>query len=68
MSQLSSAVTAMNSESRFAKAYSDGVKKTEYWEVKFQYAYLREVVGNGNNIGNCEGKGGGGGGSKGNDD
>lgn len=33
MSQLSAAVTAMNSESKFAKAYSDGIPKTKYWEV-----------------------------------
>ncbi|XP_046670106.1 probable citrate synthase 2, mitochondrial [Homalodisca vitripennis] len=32
MSQFSAAVTALNSESKFAKAYSQGVKKTLYWE------------------------------------
>lgn len=32
MSQFSAAVTALNSESKFAKAYSDGVHKTKYWE------------------------------------
>jgi hypothetical protein len=31
MSQLSAAVTAMNSESKFAKAYAKGLKKSEYW-------------------------------------
>ena len=33
MSQLSAAVSAMNSESKFAKAYSEGVHKSKYWEV-----------------------------------
>lgn len=33
MSQFSSAITAMNSESHFAKAYSEGIHKTKYWEV-----------------------------------
>lgn len=33
MSQFSAAITALNSESKFAKAYSSGVKKAEYWEV-----------------------------------
>jgi len=27
------AIAACNSESKFAKAYSKGMKKTEYWEV-----------------------------------
>ncbi|KAM8707644.1 hypothetical protein ACLKA7_014730 [Drosophila subpalustris] len=35
MSQFSAAVTALNHDSKFAKAYSKGVKKTEYW----LYAY-----------------------------
>ena len=33
MAQFSAAIAACNSESKFAKAYSKGVKKTEYWEV-----------------------------------
>lgn len=33
MSQLSAAVTVLNSESKYAKAYSSGVHKTKYWEV-----------------------------------
>jgi citrate synthase len=33
MSQLSAAVNALQSESKFAKAYSDGVHKSKYWEV-----------------------------------
>lgn len=32
MSQLSAAVTACNTESLFAKAYSEGVHKSTYWE------------------------------------
>ncbi|KAG8234584.1 hypothetical protein J437_LFUL013846 [Ladona fulva] len=34
MSQFSAAITALNSESKFAKAYADGVHKTKYWEVR----------------------------------
>ena len=37
MSQLSAAVTALHSESHFAKAYQDGAKKTEFWEVHICY-------------------------------
>ena len=33
MAQFSSAIAACNSESKFASAYSKGVKKTEFWEV-----------------------------------
>jgi citrate synthase len=33
MSQLSAAANALQSESKFAKAYSDGVHKSKYWEV-----------------------------------
>jgi citrate synthase len=33
MSQFSSAITALNSESKFAQAYSSGVHKSKYWEV-----------------------------------
>lgn len=36
MAQFSAAVTACNSESKFAKAYSDGVKKTQYWEFVYE--------------------------------
>ena len=35
MSQFSSAITAMNSESKFAKAYSEGVSKAKHWEVRY---------------------------------
>ena len=33
MAQFSAAITAMHSESKFAKGYSEGINKTEYWEV-----------------------------------
>lgn len=33
MSQLSAAVTALNSESNFARAYAEGISRTKYWEV-----------------------------------
>uniref|UniRef100_A0A6M2DNR8 Citrate synthase n=1 Tax=Xenopsylla cheopis TaxID=163159 RepID=A0A6M2DNR8_XENCH len=36
MSQLSCAVTALNSESKFAKAYSEGVNKAKYWEYVYE--------------------------------
>ncbi|CAG5118768.1 unnamed protein product [Candidula unifasciata] len=36
MSQFSAAVTAMNSESKFAKAYSEGVNKSKYWELCYE--------------------------------
>ncbi len=36
MSQFSAAITALNSESGFARAYSEGVHKTKYWEVSLQ--------------------------------
>jgi citrate synthase len=36
MSQLSAAVTVLNSESKFAKAYSDGVHKSKYWEYVYE--------------------------------
>ncbi|XP_063231750.1 probable citrate synthase 2, mitochondrial [Bacillus rossius redtenbacheri] len=38
MSQFSCAVTALNSESKFAKAYSAGVHKSKYWEVVYEDA------------------------------
>lgn len=36
MSQFSAAITAMNSESKFAKAYAQGVPKSSYWEYIFE--------------------------------
>jgi len=38
MSQFSAAVTALNSESKFAKAYSSGVHKSKYWEYVYEDA------------------------------
>ncbi|PAA86096.1 hypothetical protein BOX15_Mlig014201g1, partial [Macrostomum lignano] len=36
MSQFACAIAAMNTESRFAKAYAEGVPKTKYWELVFE--------------------------------
>jgi len=36
MSQFSAAVTLMNSQSKFAKAYNDGVHKSTYWEYVYE--------------------------------
>lgn len=36
MSQFSAAVTALNSESTFAKAYSEGLHKSKYWEYVYE--------------------------------
>jgi len=36
MTQLSTAVAALNSESEFAKAYEQGIHKTKYWEPMFE--------------------------------
>ncbi|KAI5729808.1 probable citrate synthase 2, mitochondrial [Diaphorina citri] len=36
MSQFSAAITALNSESKFAKAYNDGVHKSKYWEYVYE--------------------------------
>ncbi|KAG1649764.1 Citrate synthase, mitochondrial [Nymphon striatum] len=38
MSQFSAAVTALNTESQFAKAYADGVHKASYWEHTYEDA------------------------------
>lgn len=38
MSQFGAAITACNTESLFAKAYSEGVKKTLYWEYVYEDA------------------------------
>lgn len=38
MSQFCAAITACNTESQFAKAYSEGVSKTMYWELTFDDA------------------------------
>merc|ERR1711872_506087 len=36
MSQFCAAIAALNSESKFAKAYSGGVHKSKYWETNFE--------------------------------
>jgi len=36
MSQFSAAVTALNSESKFAKAYAQGTHKSKYWEYVYE--------------------------------
>ncbi len=36
MTQLSIAVAALNKDSKFAKAYADGLNKTKYWEYVFE--------------------------------
>jgi citrate synthase len=36
MAQFSAAIAAMNSESKFGKAYSEGVHKTKYWETNYE--------------------------------
>lgn len=36
MSQFSAAVTALNNQSKFAKAYQNGVSKKDYWESTFE--------------------------------
>ncbi|XP_038045249.1 citrate synthase, mitochondrial-like [Patiria miniata] len=38
MSQFSAAITAMNSDSKFSKAYNDGVNKAMYWEYTYEDA------------------------------
>ncbi|XP_023930929.1 citrate synthase, mitochondrial [Lingula anatina] len=38
MAQFSAAITALSSESKFAKAYSDGVHKAKYWEYAYEDA------------------------------
>ena len=36
MSQFCAAIAALNSESKFAKAYEQGVHKSKYWEDTFE--------------------------------
>lgn len=36
MAQLSCAITALNHDSKFARAYSEGVKKATYWEYVYE--------------------------------
>jgi citrate synthase len=41
MSQFSAAITALNSESKFAKGYSEGIHKSKYWEVSSSFLYQK---------------------------
>nr|AHB50491.1 citrate synthase [Mayetiola destructor] len=36
MSQFSAAITALNHDSKFAKAYADGVHKAKYWDAAYE--------------------------------
>merc|ERR1711863_210784 len=36
MSQFAAAITALNSESKFAQAYADGIHKSKYWEPAYE--------------------------------
>ena len=36
MAQFSAAMAALHSESKFSKAYGEGVHKTKYWETTFE--------------------------------
>jgi len=36
MAQFSAAMAALNSESKFAKAYADGIHKSKYWDSSFE--------------------------------
>jgi citrate synthase len=36
MSQFSAAITALNTESKYAKAYAEGVHKAKYWEYIYE--------------------------------
>lgn len=38
MAQLASAVSALHSESKFVKAYQQGIPKTQYWEYVYEDA------------------------------
>ena len=40
MAQFSAAITACSSESKFAKAYREGLHRSKYWEVKDRRDYL----------------------------
>lgn len=42
MSQLSAACNALQSESKFAKAYAEGVHKSKYWEVRYKKKRMKE--------------------------
>ncbi|PIK53241.1 putative citrate synthase, mitochondrial-like [Apostichopus japonicus] len=44
MSQFSAAIVALNSESKFAEAYSKGVHKSKYWEFCRRYERSRRTL------------------------
>ena len=44
MSQFAAAITALNSESKFAKAYADGIHKSKYWEVGIFQSYALTLL------------------------
>lgn len=44
MSQFSAAVTALNNQSKFAKAYHDGVSKKDYWEVSCSLLFAFTMI------------------------
>lgn len=50
MSQFSAAITALNSESNFARAYSEGVHKSKYWEVSLQPDFSQADDSTGDNL------------------
>ena len=39
MAQFSAAITALHSESHFARAYAEGAPKTSYWEVSISISH-----------------------------
>lgn len=44
MAQLSTSFTILSTESKFAKAYSTGVKKNKYWEVKLRKKIYHQLI------------------------
>lgn len=44
MTQFSAAIAALNKDSKFAKAYHDGVKKTDYWMVSFVFSLQDHIA------------------------
>ena len=44
MTQFSSAITAMQLESKFARAYSEGMPKNIYWEVGLTLSFSVEIL------------------------
>ena len=43
MTQFSAAITAMQMESKFAKAYAEGIHKSKYWEVRRRWCVVGSV-------------------------